>query len=113
MAKIVLSGMAQLLVNNILLASRTRGRVEFLVVDGLRNMIFPEECQKMAQQPGQPGVFNVQRLKSLPDREIELKPAEREAFLKALEAYEQDEAGPGITVENGAWFYPLVESLKE
>lgn len=106
-----LSGTAQLGVDNILLLSRTRSKVEFLVMQGLREKVFPAASRAMAVVPGQEGVFNVAKLKALPPLSPELTEAEAETLTKSMESFESDEKGPGVSVETGLWFYPLLDSL--
>ena len=110
---ITLSGTAQLGTDNILLAARTRSKVEFLVMQSLREKVFPPTSRAAASVPGHEGMFNVLQLKALPLLAADLSDAEVETLTKALEAFEQDEKGPGVSVESGVWVYPLLDSLKE
>ena len=110
---ISLSGIAQFGVDNILLGTRTRSKVEFLVMKTLRDKVFPQASRDAASIPNRPAMFNMLSLKALPELQVELTEAEVEALVKALESHEQNENGPGVSVEAGSWFYPLLDSLKE
>jgi len=109
---ITLSGMAQFRVDAILLATGTRSKVERSVARELRAKVFPALSRSAAALPGRTDSFNILILRSLPPLTADLTYPETELLAKALVGFEGNEAGPGISVEDGEWFDPLLDSLQ-
>jgi hypothetical protein len=109
---ITLTGMAQFRVDAILLATGTRSKVERSVARELRAKVFPVLSRSTAALPGRADSFNILILRSLPPVTADLTHPEMELLAKALAAFEANEAGPGISVEDGEWFDPLLDSLQ-
>jgi hypothetical protein len=103
-----LNGMSQAVVHGILNEWKPGNQLVANLARGIINKVFPADRRRLAEIPGPPGRYDSFKLFSIPESAIEISSAEVETLLTALK-----DAEPTISVANGMWYYPLIESLKE
>jgi hypothetical protein len=103
-----LNGMSQAVVHGILADWKPGNQLVASLARGIMNKVFPADRRRPAEVPGPPGRYDAFKLCSIPESAIEISSTEVETLLTALK-----EAEPTISVANGLWYYPLIESLKE